>query len=54
MLQKVIDFKVVQGESFQTLEAAVRSSIADGWVPSGPMVVLKSDVGQAMVKFADA
>ena len=54
MLQKVIDFKVVQGQSFQTLESAVRSAIDEGWVPSGPMVVLNSDVGQAMVKFADA
>lgn len=54
MLQKVVDFKVVQGEAFQTLEAAVRSSIADGWVPSGPMVALNNNIGQAMVKFEDA
>lgn len=54
MLQKVIDFKVLHGGSFATLEVAVRVAIADGWVPSGPMVVLKSDIGQAMVKFEDA
>lgn len=53
MLQKVVDFKILNGESFQVLEAAVRSGIADGWVPSGPIIAYNAEVGQAMVKFEE-
>lgn len=54
MLQKVIDFKVVTGDSFGALENEVKSALSEEWVPSGPMVVRDAEIGQAMVKFEQA
>jgi len=53
-MHRVVSYKVVVASRPGMLESLVKQEIAEGWVPSGSIVVFEAHVMQAMVKFAEA
>lgn len=51
MLQKVIDYKIVQSTTPKVLETKIRDAIDDGWVPSGALIA-EDGYMQVMVRFS--
>ncbi|MDB5168874.1 MAG: hypothetical protein JWO41_230 [Candidatus Saccharibacteria bacterium] len=51
MLQKVIDYKIVESDTPQALVSKIRASIDDGWVPSGALIA-EDGYMQVMVRFS--
>ena len=50
-MQKVTDYKLVENGTAELLARDVNENMAQGWVPSGTVVVFSGMMIQAMVKF---
>jgi hypothetical protein len=51
MLNKVIEYKLLQADSAQGITDAVNQAMKEEWVPSGAPVVEDDSFFQAMVRF---
>jgi hypothetical protein len=52
-MQKVVDYKLVENGTLELVERDVKQNMAEGWVPSGTVVVWNGQLLQAMVKFEE-
>lgn len=53
-MQKVVDYKLVEGGTTEELTSAVKAAMADEWVPSGIVIKFHANLIQAMVRFEEA
>jgi hypothetical protein len=51
MLNKVIDYTIVEDNKSSFLVRKVKEHMAQGWVPSGPLMNHGDSLMQVMVKF---
>jgi hypothetical protein len=54
MLNQVVDYEILNGTDQSELSTQVKSHIASGWVPSGPLMDRGGALLQVMLKFGNS
>ena len=54
MLNQVVDYEILNGTDQTELSTQVKSHIAGGWVPSGPLMERGGTLLQVMLKFGNS